>query len=160
MNSLISYFLVLCSVSFRKSRKFKCFILFSYHHRSLDVFADTDALCTFCTKQDLQTLFRPRNELEVVALLRRIIHENLVVVGNVVKTSEERFHLWQGKNLRSRQRNNYVRLLNRWVMLDSKMLYSISLLHNSYVTASFAKRSAIIIQFTIEWTWVERVLRT
>ncbi|XP_072022487.1 endoplasmic reticulum membrane-associated RNA degradation protein-like [Amphiura filiformis] len=81
--------------------------------RCLNAFSDVDSLQSFCKECKLQTLFRPRSELEVVALLRRIVRECRVVVTNVAKTATDRYQQWCEKNLRSRQRNNYARLLNK-----------------------------------------------
>ncbi|CAN7995413.1 unnamed protein product [Ixodes hexagonus] len=60
-----------------------------------------------------QTVFRPKHELEVTTILRQIcreVHRSLVQVHETLEERKEKWHLHQ---LRSRQRENYRRLLDR-----------------------------------------------
>ncbi|XP_028398909.1 endoplasmic reticulum membrane-associated RNA degradation protein-like isoform X2 [Dendronephthya gigantea] len=63
---------------------------------------------------NLDTFFRPRFELEVVALLRQVVDNGTRT--SIQQTSTARYSEWEAKILRSRKRNNYKRF---WVHLPS-----------------------------------------
>ncbi|XP_070577031.1 endoplasmic reticulum membrane-associated RNA degradation protein-like [Ptychodera flava] len=63
------------------------------------------------TQLTVSTLYMTRTQLEVVSLLRRITSHGIVVVKQIIEVSETRFQQWQSKQLRSRQRNNYMKFL-------------------------------------------------
>ncbi|XP_045400697.1 endoplasmic reticulum membrane-associated RNA degradation protein isoform X3 [Lemur catta] len=107
------------------------------HHmpESHAVFNDVDKLATerwprvlgeLCSVP-IPTLFCPRIVLEVVAVLRSISAQCQRVSGQVVAASELRHRQWVERTLRSRQRQNYLRMLSS-VRLLSPALYLILLL--------------------------------
>ncbi|XP_062953172.1 endoplasmic reticulum membrane-associated RNA degradation protein isoform X5 [Cynocephalus volans] len=81
------------------------------------------ALCS----TPVPTLFCPRSVLEVLAVLRSISAQCLRVSGQVITTSELRHRQWLERSLRSRQRQNYLRMLSG-VRLLSPVLFLILLL--------------------------------
>ncbi|NXF79215.1 EMARD protein, partial [Sclerurus mexicanus] len=58
------------------------------------------------------TLYSPRPVLEVVAILRKISTHCHQVSEQVIASAEVRYTQWMNKTLRSRQRHNYLRMLN------------------------------------------------
>ncbi|NXY72770.1 EMARD protein, partial [Glareola pratincola] len=58
------------------------------------------------------TLYSPRPVLEIVALLRKISAQCHQVSEQVIASTELRYKQWMNKTLRSRQRHNYLRMLN------------------------------------------------
>ncbi|NXG16966.1 EMARD protein, partial [Grallaria varia] len=58
------------------------------------------------------TLYSPRPVLEVVAILRKISTQCHQVSEQVIASAEVRYTQWMNKTLRSRQRHNYLRMLN------------------------------------------------
>ncbi|XP_023370425.1 endoplasmic reticulum membrane-associated RNA degradation protein isoform X3 [Otolemur garnettii] len=75
----------------------------------------------------IPTLFCPRAVLEVVAVLRRISTQCQQVSSQVILSLELRHRKWVERTLRSRQRQNYLRMLSS-VRLLSPMLSLILLL--------------------------------
>ncbi|XP_031564868.1 endoplasmic reticulum membrane-associated RNA degradation protein-like isoform X2 [Actinia tenebrosa] len=61
---------------------------------------------------DLPMLYRPKKELEVVSLLSNIVHHCSILSSQVLNTANQRYQQWSKKELRSRQRANYKRLLS------------------------------------------------
>ncbi|NXE19130.1 EMARD protein, partial [Ardeotis kori] len=58
------------------------------------------------------TLYSPRPVLEIVVVLRKISTQCHQVSEQVIASSELRYKQWMNKTLRSRQRHNYLRMLN------------------------------------------------
>ncbi|XP_030855378.1 endoplasmic reticulum membrane-associated RNA degradation protein [Strongylocentrotus purpuratus] len=79
----------------------------------INPFLCMESLAHHLDSLQLQTLFRPRKELEIAGLLHRIAAECLKVNDQIRYLATTRFSQWQGKELRSRQRTNYQRFLNR-----------------------------------------------
>ncbi|XP_023488863.1 endoplasmic reticulum membrane-associated RNA degradation protein isoform X2 [Equus caballus] len=75
----------------------------------------------------IPTLFCPRTVLEVLAVLRNISTCCSRVSGQVVASMELRHQQWVEKRLRSRQRQNFLRMLSS-IKLLSPVLYLILLL--------------------------------
>lgn len=59
------------------------------------------------------TLYSPRPVLEVVVVLRKISTQCHQVSQQVIAGAGLRYAQWVNKTLRSRQRHNYLRMLNR-----------------------------------------------
>uniref|UniRef100_UPI00398E59FE endoplasmic reticulum membrane-associated RNA degradation protein-like isoform X2 n=1 Tax=Pristiophorus japonicus TaxID=55135 RepID=UPI00398E59FE len=57
------------------------------------------------------TLYCPRATLEAVALLRKIASQCLTVSEQIMSSAASRHQQWLSKSLRSRQRQNYLRML-------------------------------------------------
>ncbi|XP_074781238.1 endoplasmic reticulum membrane-associated RNA degradation protein [Athene noctua] len=58
------------------------------------------------------TLYSPRPVLEILAILRKISAQCHQVSEQVIASTELRYKRWMNRNLRSRQRHNYLRMLN------------------------------------------------
>ncbi|NXW94258.1 EMARD protein, partial [Alopecoenas beccarii] len=58
------------------------------------------------------TLYSPRAVLEVLVVLRKISTQCHQVSEQVIAGAELRYNQWMNKTLRSRQRHNYLRMLN------------------------------------------------
>ncbi|XP_053919567.1 endoplasmic reticulum membrane-associated RNA degradation protein isoform X1 [Cuculus canorus] len=58
------------------------------------------------------TLYAPRPVLEIVAVLRKVTTQCHQVSEQVIASAELRYKQWMNKTLRSRQRHNYLRMLN------------------------------------------------
>ncbi|NWS70005.1 EMARD protein, partial [Crotophaga sulcirostris] len=58
------------------------------------------------------TLYAPKPVLEIVVVLRKISTQCHQVSEQVVASAELRYKQWMNKTLRSRQRQNYLRMLN------------------------------------------------
>ncbi|NWQ74338.1 EMARD protein, partial [Columbina picui] len=58
------------------------------------------------------TLYSPRPVLEVLVVLRKISTQCHQVSKQVIASAELRYKQWMNKTLRSRQRHNYLRMLN------------------------------------------------
>ncbi|NWU14720.1 EMARD protein, partial [Cephalopterus ornatus] len=58
------------------------------------------------------TLYSPRPVLEIVVILRKISTQCHQVSEQVIASAEARYTQWVNKTLRSRQRHNYLRMLN------------------------------------------------
>ncbi|NXN32647.1 EMARD protein, partial [Nycticryphes semicollaris] len=58
------------------------------------------------------TLYSPRRVLETVVVLRKICTQCHQVSEQVIASTELRYKQWMDKTLRSRQRHNYLRMLN------------------------------------------------
>ncbi|NXY41421.1 EMARD protein, partial [Ceuthmochares aereus] len=59
------------------------------------------------------TLYAPKPVLEIVVVLRKISTQCHQVSEQVIASAELRYKQWMNKTLRSRQRHNYLRMLNR-----------------------------------------------
>ncbi|XP_019627272.1 PREDICTED: endoplasmic reticulum membrane-associated RNA degradation protein-like [Branchiostoma belcheri] len=66
-----------------------------------------------CLHEPVKTVYRPRVELELVSLLRHITENSRIASQNIQGTAEQRCELWRNRQLRSRQRDNYCRMLDR-----------------------------------------------
>ncbi|XP_044146283.1 endoplasmic reticulum membrane-associated RNA degradation protein isoform X2 [Bufo gargarizans] len=62
-------------------------------------------------RRRISNLFCPRLVLEAVGVLRKVSTQCHQVSNNIVTTSQLRYEQWQNRTLRSRQRQNYQRLL-------------------------------------------------
>ncbi|NXE80522.1 EMARD protein, partial [Cochlearius cochlearius] len=58
------------------------------------------------------TLYSPRPVLEILAVLRKISTQCHQVTKQVIASTDLRYKQWMNKTLRSRQRHNYLRMLN------------------------------------------------
>ena len=67
-------------------------------------------------KRQMDTLFRPRYELEKASILRQVVGNCLQASNQIQLTSKARYNEWERKTLRSRQRNNYKRF---WLYLPA-----------------------------------------
>ncbi|XP_066282132.1 endoplasmic reticulum membrane-associated RNA degradation protein-like [Branchiostoma lanceolatum] len=65
-----------------------------------------------CLCEPVKTVYRPRGELEMVSLLRHIMDNSQTASQNIQGTAEQRCELWRNRQLRSRQRENYARMLD------------------------------------------------
>uniref|UniRef100_G1K3B1 ER membrane protein complex subunit 2 n=1 Tax=Xenopus tropicalis TaxID=8364 RepID=G1K3B1_XENTR len=65
-----------------------------------------------CNKH-IKKLFCHRWVMEVVGVLRKVSTQLCLVSRNVIFISELRYEQWMQKALRSRQRQNYIRMLYR-----------------------------------------------
>lgn len=59
------------------------------------------------------TLYSPRPVLEILVVFRKISTQCHQVSEQVIASAELRYKQWMNKTLRSRQRHNYLRMLNR-----------------------------------------------
>ncbi|XP_066472672.1 endoplasmic reticulum membrane-associated RNA degradation protein [Tiliqua scincoides] len=83
-------------------------------------------LIELCSKH-VCILFCPRSVLGIVAVLRQITTQCHQVLSQVISSSEIRYAQWMNKSLRSRQRNNYLRM-RRSIKLLSPVLQLILIL--------------------------------
>ncbi|NXF87321.1 EMARD protein, partial [Eubucco bourcierii] len=60
----------------------------------------------------IRTLYSPRPVLEVLLILRKISTQCHRVSEQVIASTESRYKQWVNKSLRSRQKHNYLRMLN------------------------------------------------
>lgn len=108
-----------------------------FHHMQEDhrAFRDPDGLPTekwpqllteLCSTH-IPTLFCPRGVLEVLVVLRSISSQCQRVSSQVMASLQLRHRQWVERRLRSRQRQNFVRMLNS-IRLLAPMLYLILLL--------------------------------
>ncbi|XP_037673536.1 endoplasmic reticulum membrane-associated RNA degradation protein isoform X2 [Choloepus didactylus] len=108
----------------------------------------------------VRTLYCPRIVLEVLIVLRKISTQCQQVSDQVVTSSEMRHKQWVEKTLRSRQRQNYLRMLTS-IKLLSPVLYlillfialelvSIHFVHekNTYEYQQYLKFLKSILQYT------------
>ncbi|KAM8809411.1 endoplasmic reticulum membrane-associated RNA degradation protein [Eudromia elegans] len=72
----------------------------------------TDRLLTELCVMRICTLYSPRSVLEILVVFRKIITQCHQVSGQVIASLELRYKQWINKTLRSRQRQNYLRMLN------------------------------------------------
>ncbi|XP_043858621.1 endoplasmic reticulum membrane-associated RNA degradation protein isoform X3 [Dromiciops gliroides] len=79
-----------------------------------------------CSKR-IRTLYCPRSVLEVLVILQKISAHCHLVSEQIIATTEIRFKQWIQKTLRSRQRQNFLRMLNS-IKLLSPVLQLILLL--------------------------------
>ncbi|XP_009876700.1 PREDICTED: endoplasmic reticulum membrane-associated RNA degradation protein [Apaloderma vittatum] len=68
-------------------------------------------LIELCDRR-ISTLYSPRPVLEILVVLRKISAQCHQVSEQVIASTELRFKQWMNKTLRSRQRHNYLRMLN------------------------------------------------
>ncbi|NWY01072.1 EMARD protein, partial [Nothoprocta ornata] len=71
-----------------------------------------DRLLTELCDMRICTLYSPRSVLEILVVFRKIITQCHQVSGQVIASLELRYNQWINKMLRSRQRQNYLRMLN------------------------------------------------
>ncbi|NXW41068.1 EMARD protein, partial [Nyctiprogne leucopyga] len=64
------------------------------------------------------TLYSPRPVLEILVILRKISTQCHQVSEQVITSTELRYKQWMNKTLRSRQRHNYLRMLNSMKFLS------------------------------------------
>uniref|UniRef100_A0A669P429 ER membrane associated RNA degradation n=1 Tax=Phasianus colchicus TaxID=9054 RepID=A0A669P429_PHACC len=67
--------------------------------------------CKLCDRH-ICTLYSPRPVLEVLVVLRKICTQCHQVSAQVIASIKSRYQQWTEKTLRSRQRHNYLRMLN------------------------------------------------
>ncbi|XP_017672969.1 PREDICTED: endoplasmic reticulum membrane-associated RNA degradation protein isoform X1 [Lepidothrix coronata] len=72
----------------------------------------TERLLTELCDTRICTLYSPRPVLEIVVILRKISTQCHQVSEQVIAGAEVRYTQWVNKTLRSRQRHNYLRMLN------------------------------------------------
>ncbi|XP_027541756.1 endoplasmic reticulum membrane-associated RNA degradation protein [Neopelma chrysocephalum] len=72
----------------------------------------TERLLTELCDTRICTLYSPRPVLEIVVILRKISTQCHQVSEQVIASAEMRYTQWVNKTLRSRQRHNYLRMLN------------------------------------------------
>ncbi|XP_074165381.1 endoplasmic reticulum membrane-associated RNA degradation protein isoform X2 [Sminthopsis crassicaudata] len=70
-----------------------------------------------CSKR-IRTLYCPRSVLEVLVILQKISAHCHLVSDQIIATTKIRFKQWTQKTLRSRQRQNYLRMLNSIKLLS------------------------------------------
>ncbi|MEE6475429.1 hypothetical protein FKM82_010746 [Ascaphus truei] len=87
----------------------------SLHSEDLDSWLLTDkwinTMTELCSKR-IRTLYCHRWVLEAVGVLRKVSTQCHLVSNNIISASELRFEQWLNKTLRSRQRQNYLRMLS------------------------------------------------
>ncbi|MEE6475430.1 hypothetical protein FKM82_010746 [Ascaphus truei] len=90
----------------------------SLHSEDLDSWLLTDkwinTMTELCSKR-IRTLYCHRWVLEAVGVLRKVSTQCHLVSNNIISASELRFEQWLNKTLRSRQRQNYLRMLSRHI---------------------------------------------
>ncbi|NWQ85844.1 EMARD protein, partial [Burhinus bistriatus] len=72
----------------------------------------TERLLVALCDTHICTLYSPRPVLEIVVVLRKISTQCHQVSEQVIAITELRYKQWMNKTLRSRQRHNYLRMLN------------------------------------------------
>ncbi|KFQ61487.1 hypothetical protein N334_12741, partial [Pelecanus crispus] len=72
----------------------------------------TERLLTELCDTRICTLYSPRPVLEILVVLRKISTQCHQVSEQVIAGTELRYKQWMNKTLRSRQRHNYLRMLN------------------------------------------------
>ncbi|NXT88363.1 EMARD protein, partial [Anhinga rufa] len=73
----------------------------------------TERLLIELCDRHICTLYSPRPVLEILVVLRKISTQCHHVSEQVIASTELRYKQWMNKTLRSRQRHNYLRMLNR-----------------------------------------------
>ncbi|XP_075059566.1 endoplasmic reticulum membrane-associated RNA degradation protein isoform X2 [Mixophyes fleayi] len=83
--------------------------------KDLDSWLQTDrwfvSMKEMCNKR-ISNLYCHRWVLETVSILRKVSTQCLLVSCNILSTSKLRYEQWLNKTLRSRQRQNYLRLMS------------------------------------------------
>ncbi|NXF55196.1 EMARD protein, partial [Oceanites oceanicus] len=79
----------------------------------------TERLLTELCDTHICTLYSPRPVLEILVVLRKISTQCHQVSEQVIASAELRYKQWINKTLRSRQRHNYLRMLNRLADISS-----------------------------------------
>ncbi|XP_068256956.1 endoplasmic reticulum membrane-associated RNA degradation protein isoform X1 [Nyctibius grandis] len=72
----------------------------------------TERLLVELCDMHICTLYSPRPVLEILSVLRKISTQCHQVSEQVMASTELRYKQWMNKTLRSRQRHNYLRMLN------------------------------------------------
>ncbi|XP_054675456.1 endoplasmic reticulum membrane-associated RNA degradation protein isoform X2 [Grus americana] len=72
----------------------------------------TERLLTELCDTRICTLYSPRPVLEILVVLRKISAQCHQVSEQVIASTELKYKQWMNKTLRSRQRHNYLRMLN------------------------------------------------
>ncbi|XP_067391978.1 endoplasmic reticulum membrane-associated RNA degradation protein isoform X3 [Emydura macquarii macquarii] len=75
----------------------------------------TEKLLIELCSMHICTLYCPRSVLEILVVLRKISAQCHQVSDQVIASTEMRYKQWIHKILRSRQRHNYLRMLNRFL---------------------------------------------
>ncbi|XP_053316148.1 endoplasmic reticulum membrane-associated RNA degradation protein isoform X2 [Spea bombifrons] len=95
-------------------------------------------ICTLCSIH-IHNLYCHRRVLEAVGVLRKVVKQCILVSDNVLSISEARYKQWLDKTLRSRQRQNYLRMLSSIKALSLVLGLIVTLmvldLHNIYKIA-------------------------
>ncbi|XP_042301097.1 endoplasmic reticulum membrane-associated RNA degradation protein [Sceloporus undulatus] len=78
----------------------------------------TEKLLTELCSKHVCVLFCPRTVLEIIVVLHQITTQSHQVSSQVISTCETRYKQWVNKSLRSRQRNNYLRMRRSIIFLS------------------------------------------
>ncbi|NXG59833.1 EMARD protein, partial [Hemiprocne comata] len=78
----------------------------------------TERLLTELCDMHICTLYSPRPVLEILVVLRKISTQCHQVSKQIIASTELRYKQWMNKTLRSRQRHNYLRMLNSTKLLS------------------------------------------
>ncbi|XP_069463536.1 endoplasmic reticulum membrane-associated RNA degradation protein isoform X2 [Ambystoma mexicanum] len=117
------------------------------------------SLVALCNRP-MRTLYSPRPVLEAVVVLRKICIQCHLVSSQVISTSELRYKQWMKKELRSRQRHNYLRMFKSVAFISDVlrlilMLITLELSHtyvictrNSSEFQQYLKYLRLILQYT------------
>ncbi|XP_063773708.1 endoplasmic reticulum membrane-associated RNA degradation protein isoform X2 [Pseudophryne corroboree] len=106
----------------------------SFSNEDLKSWLQTDrwfvSMKDLCNKR-ISNLYCHRWVLEAVSILRKISTQFLLVSENIVSTSRFRYEQWLNKTLRSRQRQNYLRMLCSMKSLSSvgRLIITLVVLH-------------------------------
>ncbi|XP_075453147.1 endoplasmic reticulum membrane-associated RNA degradation protein isoform X3 [Ascaphus truei] len=135
----------------------------SLHSEDLDSWLLTDkwinTMTELCSKR-IRTLYCHRWVLEAVGVLRKVSTQCHLVSNNIISASELRFEQWLSKTLRSRQRQNYLRMLSSIQVLSPILRLVMTLvtgdLHNIHrileMTPSeyqeYLKHIKLVLQYT------------
>ncbi|KAJ8045945.1 Endoplasmic reticulum membrane-associated RNA degradation protein [Holothuria leucospilota] len=87
--------------------------------RFMEPFSDALCIVPYCKALELKTLFRPKSEQHLVTILHQIVQQCSTVSSNICTISSVRFDQWKTRQLRSRQRVNYIRFLQSIPCLSS-----------------------------------------
>ncbi|XP_028905341.1 endoplasmic reticulum membrane-associated RNA degradation protein isoform X3 [Ornithorhynchus anatinus] len=103
----------------------------------------------------VRTLYCPRSVLEVLTILRKISRQCLLVSDQVIAITEIRYQQWRSKTLRSRQRQNYVRMLN-----SIKFLSPVLLLILLLISLELVNVHGVCEKHTSEYQWYLKFLKS
>ncbi|XP_062912683.1 endoplasmic reticulum membrane-associated RNA degradation protein-like isoform X2 [Mobula hypostoma] len=109
-------------------------------------------LVTKLLGSSIRTLYCPRTVLEVVALLRKMVSQCLTVSEQVTCGAVTRQQLWLNKSLRSRQRQNYLRMLGSVQYLHSifsliTLLVTVELLNTRTISEIDSSECRVYLKF-------------
>ncbi|XP_069786902.1 endoplasmic reticulum membrane-associated RNA degradation protein-like isoform X2 [Narcine bancroftii] len=109
-------------------------------------------LVTKLLASSISTLYCPRIVLEVVALLRKVVFQCLTVSEHVTSGAATRYQQWLNRSLRSRQRQNYLRMLGSIEYLHSTfsiitLLVTVELLNIRQMSEMDSSKSYIYLKF-------------